>query len=417
MIGSLLSRMDAAQNLSPQQLQQAIKDGTIPAYVGIPLLQDKIAQQKAAQTQQAPQQPPIAQQVMDEAKGLDSIPSNLPVHAAGGGIIGFAAGDLIDDDEDEAEEARQYEQALSMMGNPMGEAYIPSMISGTTPSASPSIGSRISQGIKDIKGNANKVFDFIMSKEGGFTNHPADKGGPTNMGVTQKTLSSYLGRDASVDDVKNLDRGTAKDIFKTMFWNPMGADKLDPKTAALAVDTAWGSGHGKAKEMLNKYGDNVDKFLQAKEDYYRQIAKNNPSQKTFLKGWLNRNNDLGNFVNTSFAEGGIASLAEGGHVKHFQYGGTSNVPSGSLQPGFNPADVNFLDAPTISDKVNPANINEPSNQLNIPRQFVPVAKPTPGSVATRYPIVPYVAPKTPRDRKSTRLNSSHVRTSRMPSSA
>ena len=128
MIGSLLSRMDAAENLSPQQLQQAIKDGTIPAYVGIPLLQDKIAQQKAAQSSQAAQQPqqqPIAQQVMQAADqvtrpevpptptpsatdrqrpapslGLEAARSNMPEEYAGGGIVAFANTGLVTNPDD-----------------------------------------------------------------------------------------------------------------------------------------------------------------------------------------------------------------------------------------------------------------------------------------------------------------------------
>ena len=89
MINSLMSRMAEAQKLSIPQLQQSIQDGTLPAYVGIPLLQDKVKQaQMAKATQQAPAQPPVAQQVMQAAnqveRGVDSLPSNLEGMAEGG---------------------------------------------------------------------------------------------------------------------------------------------------------------------------------------------------------------------------------------------------------------------------------------------------------------------------------------------
>ena len=61
MITDMNSRVAMAQKLSIPQLQQAIKNGTIPAYVGVPLLQDKMRQQQqmqmAAQQQAMPYQP------------------------------------------------------------------------------------------------------------------------------------------------------------------------------------------------------------------------------------------------------------------------------------------------------------------------------------------------------------------------
>jgi len=62
MITDMNARVAMAQKLSIPQLQQAIKNGTVPAYVGVPLLQDKMRQQQqmamAQQGQQAQQQPP-----------------------------------------------------------------------------------------------------------------------------------------------------------------------------------------------------------------------------------------------------------------------------------------------------------------------------------------------------------------------
>ena len=101
------NRMAMAEKLSIPQLQQAIQSGSLPAYVGIPLLQEKMRLQKAGQA--AGQQPPqssIAEQVLGEAQamgGVDQLPSNLPTYdaeemgMAGGGIVAFSAGDLVED--------------------------------------------------------------------------------------------------------------------------------------------------------------------------------------------------------------------------------------------------------------------------------------------------------------------------------
>jgi hypothetical protein len=105
MIGNLMSRMADAEKLSIPQLQKSIQDGIIPAYVGVPLLQDKMRQEKAKAVPQQPAQPPIAQQVMAEAAqhGIDSAPSNLPTEMAGGGIVAFDDGGLANEQEEDEE--------------------------------------------------------------------------------------------------------------------------------------------------------------------------------------------------------------------------------------------------------------------------------------------------------------------------
>jgi hypothetical protein len=82
---------------SIQQLTQAVQNGTLPAYIGVPIIQDKVQQQKQSQMMQQGQQaqpnmPPIAQQVMSEAQGLQALPTNLPQNYAGGGIVAFEEG-------------------------------------------------------------------------------------------------------------------------------------------------------------------------------------------------------------------------------------------------------------------------------------------------------------------------------------
>lgn len=104
-----------ASKLSAAQLQQAIKAGTVPPYIGIPLLQEKVKMEKqmmAAAAAQQPKPPTVADQVMAEASQVQGVPSlqtNLPVTMAGGGIVAFAEGDLVDDEDsydDRVDQAR-----------------------------------------------------------------------------------------------------------------------------------------------------------------------------------------------------------------------------------------------------------------------------------------------------------------------
>lgn len=118
-----VSLMANAEKLSVAQLQQAVKNGTVPAYIGIPMMQEKMKQAKQAQVAQAPTEPPIAQQVMAEASGIDQMPSNLPTqNMKDGGIVAFADGGDVDDQEeyedqrDEAEYAQAIEDYLNAEG-------------------------------------------------------------------------------------------------------------------------------------------------------------------------------------------------------------------------------------------------------------------------------------------------------------
>jgi hypothetical protein len=86
---------------SVQQLTQAVRDGVLPAFIGVPLIQSKVQEKKQAQMgQQAqgaqPGQPSIAQQVMAEAQGVEALPTNLPQNYAGGGIVAFEEGGPVE---------------------------------------------------------------------------------------------------------------------------------------------------------------------------------------------------------------------------------------------------------------------------------------------------------------------------------
>jgi len=105
---SMNSRMAMAEKLSIPQLQQAIQSGSLPAYIGVPLIEQKTREKSqmaaASQGQQEPR-PSITQQILQQAEqqqrqqadpGIDQLPSNLPqgddeeMGMANGGIIAFA---------------------------------------------------------------------------------------------------------------------------------------------------------------------------------------------------------------------------------------------------------------------------------------------------------------------------------------
>ena len=100
MIGQGLGRVAQAEKLSIQQLEEALENRTIPAYIGIPLLEEKVQIEQRMKMAQAGQMPPpemtIADQVMGQAEqitgGIDQIPMEFAPEMAGGGIVAFEGG-------------------------------------------------------------------------------------------------------------------------------------------------------------------------------------------------------------------------------------------------------------------------------------------------------------------------------------
>ena len=99
------SRMAMAEKLSVPQLQQAIQSGSIPAYIGIPLIEQKNKERsQMAAAQQGQQKPPsVVSQILQQSdqqeqqeRGIDELPSNLPMMEdeemgmANGGIVAFS---------------------------------------------------------------------------------------------------------------------------------------------------------------------------------------------------------------------------------------------------------------------------------------------------------------------------------------
>jgi hypothetical protein len=88
------------------QLRRGVETGTIPAYIAIPLIQEKMRQQQQAKMAEAaagaPQQnaPSVAQEVLANSAPVDAgvaaLPSGLPAQMAGGGIVAFEEGGEVE---------------------------------------------------------------------------------------------------------------------------------------------------------------------------------------------------------------------------------------------------------------------------------------------------------------------------------
>lgn len=162
---------------------------------------------------------------------------------------------------------------------------------------------------------------FILSFEGGFANHPNDKGGATNKGVTIATWRAVGydkdgDGDIDVDDLRLLtDRDVVERVLRPHYWDRWRADELRSQSVAnLVVDWVWASGkHGitnvqrvvgvkqdgivgaKTLAAVNNQDQHAlfDRIFRERVAFIELIVARDRSQGVFRAGWLRRLNAMG----------------------------------------------------------------------------------------------------------------------------
>src|SRR5215472_16629001 len=85
-----------------------------------------------------------------------------------------------------------------------------------------------------------EIIDLILQSEGGFTNNPNDRGGPTNFGITAADYGRWLNKSApaTVDEVKGMDRSTARKIYEQWYIKDPQFDAItDDRLKLILVDS------------------------------------------------------------------------------------------------------------------------------------------------------------------------------------
>jgi lysozyme family protein len=146
----------------------------------------------------------------------------------------------------------------------------------------------------------------ILASEGGFVDDPQDPGGATNLGVTLATLSSWLGRTATIAEVEGLTPVAVAPMFLARYWNPSHAGDCPAGVDLMVFDEAVNQGVGRALCSLQAalglavdgaFGPATQAALDAgdavclirrlaanREAHYRAL----PTFPRFGRGWLAR---------------------------------------------------------------------------------------------------------------------------------
>lgn len=100
------------------------------------------------------------------------------------------------------------------------------------------------------------IIDGLLEREGeAFTDDPNDRGHATKWGITQRTLSAFLGRPATVEEVKALPREGASVIYRKCYViDPgfAGVAELSEVIATELVDTGVNCGQSVAATFLQR---------------------------------------------------------------------------------------------------------------------------------------------------------------------
>ena len=170
------------------------------------------------------------------------------------------------------------------------------------------------------------LIDELIEREGGYVDHPADKGGPTRFGITEAVARAH----GYAGAMARLPREEAAAIYRRLYWLRPKFDQVAKRAGRVAAelfDTGANMGPAVASTFLQRaltalnrggadYADLVpdgrigpvtlaalDAFLESRGlergetvlvralealqgERYLRLAEKRPANEAFLYGWL-----------------------------------------------------------------------------------------------------------------------------------
>lgn len=168
--------------------------------------------------------------------------------------------------------------------------------------------------------SADEIIDEIIEREGGYVDHPNDRGGPTKYGITQQTWNRFREKhdpeDGGPIDVADIDERDAHMVYEADYVEPFEFIN-DSDLHGLVVDCAVNHGVTRATQWLQDaagvkadciVGPVTQAGVNATPDYVRRmllrrrlkfyvaiatddfdhLPSAEDSDLVFLPGWINR---------------------------------------------------------------------------------------------------------------------------------
>lgn len=149
--------------------------------------------------------------------------------------------------------------------------------------------------------------DRLLKLEGGMADHPADRGGLTKFGISQRAYPNL--------SIAALTEAQARAIYQRDYWDPY-FERLDQPVANKLFEMAVHLGKARAIRLVQETlqangaphltidgtfgaqtlmalklapGPTLLRALRARlADHYVDLVREDPAQLAFLKGWMRR---------------------------------------------------------------------------------------------------------------------------------
>lgn len=162
-----------------------------------------------------------------------------------------------------------------------------------------------------MKTEFDELIVGVLQREGGYVDHPADRGGPTNKGITQRVYDEWRRfQKLNPRPVKRLTEDEAFHIYFRNYWSAARCMHVPPEVREIHFDAAVNHGVTRALKLLQTAAqvtpDGVigpstlaavaamppqllrARYIAARYKFYGDIIQRDRSQLAFMAGWMNR---------------------------------------------------------------------------------------------------------------------------------
>lgn len=142
----------------------------------------------------------------------------------------------------------------------------------------------------------DQVIEYVIDDEGDELNlSPNEPGGASKYGVSLDTLSRFIGHKATLQDLKALSEDSAKQVYRKLYWDAIGADRLPVGLNYAAFDFGVNSGVATVDGRgLDDYltramrEPNVEAQINRLCDLRLERMRANPDWPKYKNGWQAR---------------------------------------------------------------------------------------------------------------------------------